>query len=401
MAQCVLAGELTASTDFEGAGAEIRQIDQVARKVAITPAGDPANGWPCWWYVRIDGITPGETLMVEVTSSQRRLVREGPNRGRVLAAGWALPDQATYSLDGKTWLHTKPGAKGASVITYEQPINATTAWFAWGPPFTPSDAAQMCKDLAARCDSAEAFELCQSRDGRACPSLRIAGSRDVDDSEKRPAVWIQARQHAWESGSSWVCRGLAEWAASDDPSAVELRQAAELIIVPIMDIDHTATGQGGKEALPQDHNRDWTDKPHWNEVAAAQVQLLELSKQSRLAMFLDLHNPGPVDRQPFFYICPDKLLVEAARKNRDRFLTLARAEIAGPLPLADQPRVTDAAYDPLWQQMSKTWVATHAPAGAVAVCLETSWNTPESTTEGYLAVGEQLGRAVGRYLRKE
>jgi hypothetical protein len=34
------------------------------------------------------------------------------------------------------------------------------------------------------------------------------------------------------------------------------------------------------------------------------------------------------------------------------------------------------------------------------VCLETSWNTPASTTEGYLSVGEQLGRAVARYVAK-
>ena len=28
------------------------------------------------------------------------------------------------------------------------------------------------------------------------------------------------------------------------------------ITVPIMDLDNTATGNGDKDALPQDHNRD-------------------------------------------------------------------------------------------------------------------------------------------------
>jgi hypothetical protein len=394
-----LAGELSVSTDFEGGSAEVVSIDQTTRTIHIRPAGDPQHGWPCWWYFRVDGIDFGETLTIEVSGSERRLVREGPNKGKLLAAGWSLADRANYSVDGKAWLHTSPAAKEKGRAIYRQKVDATTAWFAWGPPFTPHDSAELCKRLAEASEDAEMFELCQSREGRPCPALRVLG-REGTKPEDRPAVWIHARQHAWESGSSWVCRGLAEWVTSDDPPAVELRRQAELFIVPIMDIDHTATGQGGKESIPQDHNRDWTDKPHWNEVAAAQARLTELSKSGRLSLFIDLHNPGPNDRQPFFYISPDKLLSEEAIKRRDQFLVLARAEITGPLPLAEKPKVTDENYDPLWQQMSKNWVAKVAPPDAVAVCLETSWNTPASTTEGYLSVGEQLGRAVARYVAK-
>jgi hypothetical protein len=36
----------------------------------------------------------------------------------------------------------------------------------------------------------------------------------------------------------------------------------------------------------------------------------------------------------------------------------------------------------------------------VAVTLETSWNTPHSTTTGYRTVGKQLGLAVERYSRE-
>ena len=396
VAGAATAGDQKVSTDFEGGSADVLGIDQQTRTIRIAPAGDPVHGWPCWWYFRVDGVTPGETLTVEVSGSQRRLVREGPNKGKLLAAGWALADRATFSTDGKTWVHTQPAKKERGGAVYQQKVDGSTAWFAWGPPFTPADSAALCKRLAEQCDDAEAFELCRSREDRPCPAVRIGGGEAGN--AKRPAIWVHARQHAWESGASWVCRGFAEWLASDDPQAVALRKRAEFIIVPIMDIDHTATGQGGKEAVPQDHYRDWTDKPHWPEVAAAQKKIVELSKEGRLAMFLDLHNPGPGDRQPFFYVAPDKLLSETGRKNQGRFVTLARAEINGPLPLADGTRVTDERYDPLWQQMSKNWVAMHGPDHAVAICLETSWNTPASTTEGYLAVGQQLGRAVARYL---
>ena len=56
---------------------------------------------------------------------------------------------------------------------------------------------------------------------------------------------------------------------------------------------------------------------------------------------------------------------------------------------------------PLWQQMSKNWVAAHAPPHAVAVTLETAWNTPDSTTDGYRRLGEQLAQAIERYLRDD
>jgi hypothetical protein len=272
-------------------------------------------------------------------------------------------------------------------------------WLAWGPPFTPRDAAALVDDIARRGTWAESFELTKSNGVRACPALRL---REGDRPEgERPAVWLQARQHAWESGASWVCRGVAEWLASDDPRARSLRERADIYVVPIMDIDNTATGNGGKESLPQDHNRDWTDQPHYAEVAAAQRHLKQLSDAGRLALFVDLHNPGPSDKQPYFYVCPDDTLDETGRKNLERFLIACRAEINGPLELAARPRVSGASYDPLWKQMSKNWVNANSPPHSVAVTLETPWNTPHSTTEGYRTVGTQLALAIERFLRDE
>jgi hypothetical protein len=168
-----------------------------------------------------------------------------------------------------------------------------------------------------------------------------------------------------------------------------------------MDIDSTATGNGGKECLPQDHNRDWTDQPHHAEVAAAQKHLRRLAEEKRLALFIDLHNPGPSDKQPFFYCCPENTLTDRGRINLDRFLMICRGEMNGPLVASDKPRTSGASYDPLWQQMSKNWVATHAPPHTVAVTLETAWNTPDSTTDGYRRLGEQLAQAIEKYLRDE
>jgi hypothetical protein len=391
-------GEITVATDFEGASAKVVAIDQAARRVEIMPAGDPVRGWPCWWYLRIDGLTIGDTLTLAVAGSDAPLV-QGKNQGKPLAASWAHPERATYSTDGATWRHTEPGTLRNGRMVYAIKAHPPTLWIAWGPPFTPRDAAGLVKTLAKDKPWAEVFELARSREGRSCPALRLREGDTADD--ERAAIWLQARQHAWESGSSWVCRGVAEWLTGDDPRASSLRQKSEIFIVPIMDIDSTTTGNGGKEAIPQDHNRDWTDQPHHAEVAAAQKQLIRLGNAKRLALFVDLHNPGPGDKQPYFYFCPEDTLSDLGRRNLDRFFLSCRSEMTGPLALSDKPRISGAAYDPLWKQMSKNWVAAHGPPHTVATTLETAWNTPASTTDGYRALGAQLGMAIERYLRQD
>lgn len=389
-------GGLKVVTDFEGASAIVTDVDQATKTIRFRPAGDAARGWPCWWYFRVEGIVPGETLTLELSPSES-LFPVGNKTGKTLAGSWASPDLASWSTDGKTWKQTGAGQRAGGVTTYRQQVDAPVAWFAWGPPFTPSDSAALVERLGKESTAVEPFTLCQSRGGRPCPAMRIREGELPD--AKRPAVWIEARQHAWESGSSWVCRGVAEWLASDDPQAKSLRQRADIYIVPIMDIDNTATGNGGKSGIPQDHNRDWTDQPHWPEVAAAQKRLKALADEGRLAIFLDLHNPAPGDKRPFFFIPPDELVDEVGRANRDRFLTIAALEITGPLKLSDRPRTSGSNYDRQWQQISKNWVSAHCSPQAVSATLETSWNTPHSTTEGYRTVGRQLGQAIERYLR--
>ncbi|MEQ1852363.1 MAG: zinc carboxypeptidase, partial [Chthoniobacteraceae bacterium] len=168
-----------------------------------------------------------------------------------------------------------------------------------------------------------------------------------------------------------------------------------------MDVDNVATGNGGKEAKPRDHNRDWDDTPVYPEVAAAQQRLRELAAAGRLDVFLDLHNPAPDDLRPFFFVGPPELLPEPALANRTAFLAAAKMRITGPLALDEKPRVTGPNYHPLWRQISGQWVNEHGNPHTMAACLETSWNTPASTTDGYLTVGRQLGQAVADFLHRQ
>lgn len=369
---------LKVSIDFPGGSAVVQELDQQQRRIRIVPTTHADRGWVCWWYFKLGGIRPGETITLDVG--------EGV---------WATPDQASYSLDNRTWTHTAPGKREGKRIVFSQKIDAAEAWFAWGPPFVPQDAQTLVDEAAAACSDAKAFELCRTREGRPVPALKV----DAANGQGRFGVWVQARQHAWESGASWVCRGFTEWLVSDDPRAGELRSKAEIVIVPIMDIDNAAIGAGGKAEKPQDHNRDWSEKPHHASVAAAQERIKEMNRAGKFDLFIDLHNPGPSDTNPYYYMAPPEQLTELGKRNIEEFLAASKAEITGPLKFEGKTLISGANYDPNWKQISKNWVTENTRDHVVAVTLETAWNTPASTQEGYRRVGRELGLAVERHLR--
>ncbi|MBP86761.1 MAG: zinc carboxypeptidase [Planctomycetaceae bacterium] len=369
---------LVVETNFPSGSGKVIEINQDERLIKLEPSSHEGRGWACWWYVRVSGFEAGETISLQV--------------GR---APWATPERAAFSSDGETWRQTAAGERNGAWITYRHKVDAPVAWFAWGPPFTPRDSEELIHFATAANSQAARYELCKTRDGRIVPALKIGS----DDGSGTAGVWIQARQHAWESGSSWVCRGLVEWLVSEHPRAVQLREKAIVSIVPVMDIDSVAIGAGGKDQTPHDHNRDWTDQPHWPAVAAAMKEIAQRNQNHKLDLFIDLHNPGASTTRPFFYVPPRKLLSAKRERNLERFLATARAEITGPLPFVGETRESGAGYDKRWQAISKNWVTMNTQEHVVATTLETAWNTEHSTTDGYRSVGQQLGLAIERYLR--
>lgn len=389
---------LKVSTDFEGGSARILEIDANSSTIRITPGGDPNRGWACWWAIRIDNARPGQPLTVELGGSESPTRHKGELTGKPLDPGWSMPAQAAISHDGARWQHSAPAKREGSRIRYQLTPEAASLWVAWGPLFTPRHTQELLAEGTAKIPGARQFELARSRENRAVSALRIGAAEGSPSN--RPAVWIQARQHAWETGSSWVARGFVEWLAAKNESARWLLENAEIVVVPIMDVDNVVTGNGGKEENPRDHNRDWDQAPVFPEVAAAQQQLQDWAQQGRLDFFIDLHNPAPRDLRPFFFCGPPELVSDQSRNNRALFLEIAKKQINGPLPIEPTPRITGPSYHPLWKQISGQWVTDHASDHTVAICLETPWNTPHSTTAGYRTIGHQLGEALSEYLQR-
>jgi hypothetical protein len=382
------------SADFPGGSAEVQALDAARGLIHICPVVHEGRGWPCWWFLRINGLTPGQQVTLKVSANAKPF-----RNGQRLAASWSQPQRAAISTDNESWSQTpkrEPATEGIAVYRFEAP--AACVWLASQPPFLPAHADALLERIVDETPGAKRFVLAKTRAGRPVHGIQLGGG-----SAEQPAplgVWVQARQHAWEAGASWVSRGFVEWSASADPAAVELRRLATLYVIPLMDVDNVVLGAGGKEAVPRDHNRDWDDQPVYPEVAAAQQRIRDLDAQGRMHVFIDLHNPGPGEPRPYFYGPLDLEQMSAPQqRSHMRLLALAAECIRDPFPLdAKYHFATYVKAEEERRRVSTAWVRNHTGENVVAVCLETAWDTPHSTTQGYQAVGRQLAQAVARYL---
>jgi hypothetical protein len=376
----VAVAEMKVRTDFPGGSAIVDKLDAAAQRIEFRPGGNPKRGWVCWWYLKVEGLRPGEKLTLDLSG--------GGNQ-------FAYPDRATYSVDGKTWQHTAPAKKAAGHSVYELKVDADHVWVAWGPPFNLADARAILDEAAKKVKS-EVFELTKTRKGRSVWAIKI--DETGSDAPDRPIVWIEARQHAWESGSSWVCKGFLEWITSDDPDAIALRKHAVIVVIPIVDVDNVEDGEGGKNQEPHDNNRDWFEKAVHPETQAILPMLRRYGKRARAGWFVDLHNPAPNDPEPFFFTAGAEKLTPKSRGLLTGFVDAARLEITGPLKLAAKTRESGPKYDKAWERISTNWVA-ELNDSLVSVCLETAWNRPDALPANYQTVGRQLGKAIVRDMR--
>jgi len=379
--------ELRVLTDFEGGNAEVVKLDQATRTLRIMPELHEGRGWPCWWFFKLEGLTVGEDFTLEVQAQTK------PFRDKtVLAAAWCQPKQAWISVDGTAWTPSAKGTLSADkVMSYTIKAEATTMSFAWGPPFVPSDAEKLLTDIAAKLPESKRFELAKTRDGRPVNGIRIG------DENAPHQVWVGSRQHAWEAGGSQVGRGFITWYASDE--AKDLRAKTCLLYIPIMDVDNATLGAGGKEAVPRDHNRDWAAEPIYPEVAAAQKMIRDIHAKHGLDVFIDLHNPGAND--PIFFFGPFAFerMTGIQQRNYQRWIELAASNITEPMPV--QPKYRFATYvttDEERGRMSSGWVRANTGDSTISVTLETGWNSPLMSVEGYSTVGAGLGRSLAAYI---
>jgi hypothetical protein len=196
-----------------------------------------------------------------------------------------------------------------------------------------------------------------------------------------------------------VADGLARWASSDDPLASEFRKTVELFVVPIMDVDNSQQGNGGKDQTPHDHNQDWNtgEKPVWNSVAAAKSRLKALDDDHRLAIFIDVHDPnweGSVIK--WCWQAESAPAAGMPARNTEAFLATLKRELVGPLTFGG---AQDLGANYGGSRMSTIWVRTHCAAETIVGTLEVPVaGGLQEVPQQHLDTGRQLGIAIAKYL---
>ncbi|HEY5913758.1 MAG TPA: M14 family zinc carboxypeptidase [Verrucomicrobiae bacterium] len=109
-------------------------------------------------------------------------------------------------------------------------------------------------------------------------------------------VFLRARAHPWEAGSSWVVQGLTHRLLQGDKQAREYLKRYCVYILPMADKDGVARGLTRFNLRGRDLNRDW-DKPADPDLApenyALEKWLEKMIKAGQAPnLALELHNDG-------------------------------------------------------------------------------------------------------------
>jgi hypothetical protein len=109
-------------------------------------------------------------------------------------------------------------------------------------------------------------------------------------------LFLRARAHPWEAGTSWIIEGLIERLLRDDPSAAKFLERYCVFILPMANMDGVVAGRTRFNLRGKDLNRDW-DKPADPNLAPENHALEQWLEQQIAAgqkphLALELHNDG-------------------------------------------------------------------------------------------------------------
>ncbi len=387
--QSASTGQIRVSTDFVSGGGTVNVISSHPAIIRFKPHNEGAGGWgQVWWYFKVEGLTPGEEITLQLDN-------EPANVG--------ISPQVEFSYDQELWGLTNTGeyaeVEGRKLFVYNHIVRNEKIWFAYDLPYTPEHMQKLLFPKAAKDPNVEVFELCKTRAKRPVMALRFDDPENSAD--KKYGIWLQARDHAFETGGSWVLHELTQWLLSDDPAAKALRSCASITVVPIVDVDAVVEGRTGKNQAPHDHNRGWFEDPaYWIEVQTIKTMLSDLSKQNKVDLFMDFHGPGGLSHPYFIVPFSHNLLFEKQQYNRAKFFEILNAKA-----LDDDAKKTQSMTQIHYSERppninntsSTEWVRTNTNEQSITLTLEVNMNTPLSTNEGYRAEALKLGHAISEY----
>lgn len=248
------------------------------------------NRQPTWFYFRLSGCG-GKTVTLTFAGFG------GEYDGRPVPARIGTSYRPVWSEDGETWKHAEKTVWDAQAkeLTVTLTPRGDELWMAYLHPYSLERIHRLVGD-AQRSPYARVDEIGQSVQGRPLQVITITDPSRPD--EKKAHLWLIARQHAWETGTSFVWEGALAFLLSGDPEARRLRQTAVFSLVSVMDPDGCASGAVRFNANGYDLNRHWrsvdVEDAQWRqampEIWHVKRALRESHRRHPIDLLINLHN---------------------------------------------------------------------------------------------------------------
>lgn len=386
---------------FQFESGNIGSIEQISDREWIMALKDDNNDeslpdrWRNWWYLRIDHVPTDTPVILNLT-----------NRG------WPYYYVPVYSYDNKTWFHfeehevTQPEAYS---LRMEKQFHSGTVWLARFYPYTFSRLAAYLFEIDAS-PFVQRQIIGHSAHNRPIHMLTITDFNRSNSEKKQ--VWLHARTHPAETGSSFLLEGLINFLISDSPDARAALSNLIFHIVPMHNVDGVV--EGNYRSTPDSFNLEvmWFfdhEGPNHFDLAPntpVEIQVLHQAISSLIdtgppfTIALNLHssNSDP-DTATFFYphFGPESLgysAPEAALWQRQVDFIHYVGAYLGPGLIEPLPSQGGASF--VSKTYPESWWWANFRESVMAITLETvysragfgtRWITPNDL--------RNLGRAVG------
>jgi hypothetical protein len=378
---------ISISTQFEaGSASPVERVSETHFRVGVAGEADQdkRNRQASWYYFRIDGAK-GRTVTIELTN----LLGEYNYQSGVHAV--TRNTRPVWSEDNRSWEHLEKVEwdDTKKELRFQVTPRTDRLWVAHVPPYTTEHLKTLLADLR-RETSVRVESVGKTVQGREIPLVTLN-----DRAGGRPVIWIMARQHAWETGTSHMMDAALRWLVSSDPEARHFRTAATWKIFPMADPDGCARGGVRYNANGYDLNRNWdnVDPKLMPEIAAQRAALLRwIDGGRKIDFFLTLHNQENTDHVEGLLTLGGFEALGRAFYNNLKENTSFSSRLSGP---RDSPATTTPGKKGRMNVIQGLFHERQVPAFLLETSVEpvTSLGRPR-TVEDWQAFGPGLVRAV-------
>ncbi len=389
------------TSDFEsGSIGTVEQIDQYNWNISLKNDNDDnslPDSWRTWWYLRIDKAPIDAPMVINLK-----------NRG------WPYYYVPVYSYDNETW-HRFSEDEVSQPLDYELIIEKQFTYKqVWLARFYPYTFSQLNSYLMKIESSPLVHKevIGQTAYNKPITMLTITDFNTSDEQKHR--IWIHARTHPAETGSSFLLEGLINFLLSDVPDAKKALSNLIFHIVPMQNVDGVIAGN--YRSTPDTLNLEvmWypdlktPDPLDLSSDAPPEVQALNqaicklLQEDPPFSFALNLHssNSEP-DTAPFFFphfgsessgYSVSEASLWGSQINFIKHVTSFYNNRIEPIPLEGGSYFADKYYPESWwwknfqhEIMAITMETVYGRAGFAP-----DWITPKELRE----LGEAVGLAM-------